>query len=201
MLLLIDNYDSFSQCIARYFRELGQKVMLVKNDAITLNEITRLNPNYIVLSPGPCSPNEAGITLEVVRNLQGSIPILGICLGHQAIAQALGGNIVHAPLIMHGKTSLIMHNKQGIFKNIPSPFTATRYHSLVVDEKHLPNCLDITAYTQDYFTTEHGTTKTVNSIMGLKHTHLPIEGIQFHPESVLSEHGHALLNEFLNRYQ
>lgn len=201
MLLLIDNYDSFSQCIARYFRELGQKVKLVKNDAISVAEIIHLKPNYIVLSPGPCSPNEAGISLEVVRNLQGVIPILGICLGHQAIVQALGGSIIRAPLIMHGKTSSIIHTHQGIFGNIPNPFRATRYHSLVADATNLPSCLKISAYAQDHFINQSGAEDSVNSIMAVKHTDLAIEGIQFHPESVLSEHGHALLNGFLNQYQ
>lgn len=200
MLLLIDNYDSFSHCIARYFEELDQQVIFVKNDEISLREINKIKPHYLVISPGPCSPNEAGISLEVIHKFKGEIPILGICLGHQAIIQALGGKIVQAPRIMHAKTSAIEHNQEGMFKSMPSPFMATRYHSLIAEPNSLPECLDITAWCEDTYFLNQKEIK-LNSIMAIKHKSLPIEGVQFHPESVLSEQGHTLLNNFLEQYK
>ena len=186
MLLMIDNYDSFTYNLVQYLAEIGQEVKVVRNDKISIEEINKLNPRYIVISPGPCTPNEAGISLELIEAFKGKIPILGVCLGHQSIGQAFGGKIVHAQTIMHGKTSKISHNNKGVFKGIKNPFIATRYHSLVIDRESLPNCFDITAWTDD------------NEIMGIKHKELAIEGVQFHPESILSEHGHDLLKNFLD---
>ena len=187
MLLMIDNYDSFTYNLVQYLAEIGQEVEVVRNDKISIEEINKLNPRYIVISPGPCTPNEAGISLELIEAFKGKIPILGVCLGHQSIGQAFGGKIVHAQTIMHGKTSKISHNNKGVFRGIKNPFIATRYHSLVVEKQTLPNCFDITAWTDD------------NEIMGIKHKELAIEGVQFHPESILSEHGHDLLKNFLNQ--
>ena len=187
MLLMIDNYDSFTYNLVQYLAEIGQEVKVVRNDKISIEEINKLNPQYIVISPGPCTPNEAGISLELIEAFKGKIPILGVCLGHQSIGQAFGGKIIHAQTIMHGKTSKISHNNKGVFKGIKNPFIATRYHSLVIDKKSLPNCFDITAWTDD------------NEIMGIKHKELAIEGVQFHPESILSEHGHDLLKNFLDQ--
>jgi anthranilate synthase component 2 len=187
MLLMIDNYDSFTYNLVQYLAEIGQEVEVVRNDKISIEEINKLNPRYIVISPGPCTPNEAGISLELIEAFKGKIPILGVCLGHQSIGQAFGGKIVHAQTIMHGKTSKISHNNKGVFRGIKNPFIATRYHSLVIDKKSLPNCFDITAWTDD------------NEIMGIKHKELAIEGVQFHPESILSEHGHDLLKNFLDQ--
>ena len=178
MLLMIDNYDSFTYNLVQYLAEIGQEVKVVRNDKISIEEINKLNPRYIVISPGPCTPNEAGISLELIEAFKGKIPILGVCLGHQSIGQAFGGKIVHAQTIMHGKTSKISHNNKGVFRGIKNPFIATRYHSLVIEKQTLPNCFDITAWTDD------------NEIMGIKHKELAIEGVQFHPESILSEHGH-----------
>ena len=187
MLLMIDNYDSFTYNLVQYLAEIGQEVEVVRNDKISIEEINMLNPQYIVISPGPCTPNEAGISLELIEAFKGKIPILGVCLGHQSIGQAFGGKIVHAQTIMHGKTSKISHNNKGVFRGIKNPFIATRYHSLVIEKQTLPNCFDITAWTDD------------NEIMGIKHKELAIEGVQFHPESILSEHGHDLLKNFLDQ--
>jgi len=187
MLLMIDNYDSFTYNLVQYLAEIGQEVKVVRNDKISIEEINKLNPQYIVISPGPCTPNEAGISLELIEAFKGKIPILGVCLGHQSIGQAFGGKIIHAQTIMHGKTSKISHNNKGVFRGIKNPFIATRYHSLVIEKHTLPNCFDITAWTDD------------NEIMGIKHKELAIEGVQFHPESILSEHGHDLLKNFLDQ--
>ena len=187
MLLMIDNYDSFTYNLVQYLAEIGQEVEVVRNDKISIEEINKLNPRYIVISPGPCTPNEAGISLELIEAFKGKIPILGVCLGHQSIGQAFGGKIVHAQTIMHGKTSKISHNNKGVFRGIKNPFIATRYHSLVIEKPTLPNCFDVTAWTDD------------NEIMGIKHKELAIEGVQFHPESILSEHGHDLLKNFLDQ--
>ena len=187
MLLMIDNYDSFTYNLVQYLAEIGQEVEVVRNDKISIEEINKLNPRYIVISPGPCTPNEAGISLELIEAFKGKIPILGVCLGHQSIGQAFGGKIVHAQTIMHGKTSKISHNNKGVFRGIKNPFIATRYHSLVIEKQTLPNCFDITAWTDD------------NEIMGIKHKELAIEGVQFHPESILSEHGHDLFKNFLDQ--
>ena len=187
MLLMIDNYDSFTYNLVQYLSEIGQEVKVYRNDKITIDEVNKLNPKYIVISPGPCTPNEAGISLELINSFKGKVPILGVCLGHQSIGQAFGGKIIHAQTIMHGKTSQIFHENTGVFNGIKSPFTATRYHSLVIDKKSLPDCFDITAWTDD------------NEIMGIKHKDLPIEGVQFHPESILSEYGHDLLKNFLDQ--
>lgn len=189
MLLMIDNYDSFTYNIVQYFGELGEEVITKRNDEITLDDIIRLNPDRVCLSPGPCSPNEAGICLPFLKEFAGKLPILGVCLGHQSIGQAFGGNIVRAKQIMHGKTSKIAHTGVGIFKNLPSPFTVTRYHSLAVDRATLPDCLEVTAWTDD------------GEIMGLRHKEFNIQGVQFHPESILSEHGHALFKNFLTDQQ
>ena len=187
MLLMIDNYDSFTYNLVQYLAEIGQEVKVVRNDKISIEEINKLNPQYIVISPGPCTPNEAGISLSLIEAFKGKIPILGVCLGHQSIGQAFGGKIIHAQTIMHGKTSKISHNNKGVFRGIKDPFIATRYHSLVIDRESLPDCFDITAWTDD------------NEIMGIKHKELAIEGVQFHPESILSEHGHDLLKNFLDQ--
>ena len=187
MLLMIDNYDSFTYNLVQYLSEIGQEVKVYRNDKITIEEVNKLNPKYIVISPGPCTPNEAGISLELINSFKGKVPILGVCLGHQSIGQAFGGKIIHAQTIMHGKTSQIFHENTGVFNGIKSPITATRYHSLVIDKKSLPDCFDITAWTDD------------NEIMGIKHKDLPIEGVQFHPESILSEYGHDLLKNFLDQ--
>ena len=193
MLLMIDNYDSFTYNLVQYLGELGQEVEVYRNDEIDLAKVESLNPKHIVISPGPCTPNEAGISVPLINEFAGKIPLLGVCLGHQSIGQAFGGKIVHAKQIMHGKTSLIYHTNQGVFKDLPNPYTATRYHSLVIERETLPDCLEITAWTLD----ENG---EFGEIMGVKHKTLAIEGVQFHPESVLTEHGHALLNNFLQAY-
>jgi anthranilate synthase component 2 len=190
MLLMIDNYDSFTYNLVHYFAELGQEVKVVRNDALTVAEVAALQPNYIVLSPGPCTPNEAGICLPVLEQLAGKVPIFGVCLGHQSLGQAFGGKVVRAKTIMHGKTSMIHHNGLGAFKGLPSPFEATRYHSLVVEQESLPDCLEITAWTQN----DDG---SLDEIMGLRHKTLAVEGVQFHPESILTQHGHDLLGNFL----
>ena len=187
MLLMIDNYDSFTYNLVQYFSELGEKVAVYRNDEITLDKIAQLNPERIVISPGPCTPNEAGVSLAVINQFSQNIPVLGVCLGHQSIGQAFGGRVVHAKQLMHGKTSPIFHHDIGVFRGLPNPFTATRYHSLVVERATLPDCLEITAWTED------------GEIMGIRHKTLAIEGIQFHPESILSEHGHQLLENFLHR--
>lgn len=187
MLLMIDNYDSFTYNLVQYFCELGEKVVVYRNDEITVDKISELNPERIVISPGPCTPNEAGVSLSVIHQFSQNIPVLGVCLGHQSIGQAFGGRIVHAKQLMHGKTSPIYHHNTGVFRDLPNPFIATRYHSLVVERSTLPDCLEITAWTED------------DEIMGIRHKTLAIEGIQFHPESILSEHGHQMLENFLNR--
>lgn len=192
MLLMIDNYDSFTYNLVQYFGELGADVQVYRNDKISIAEIEALDPERIVISPGPCTPNEAGISLEVITHFAGKKPILGVCLGHQTIGQAFGGDIIHANKIMHGKTSPIYHNDSSVFRGLDNPLTATRYHSLVVDKATLPDCFTITAWTQ----TESG---ELDEIMGIEHNSLAIEGVQFHPESILTEQGHALLNNFLTR--
>ena len=192
MLLMIDNYDSFTYNLVQYFGELGQEVQVHRNDKITLEEIERLSPDQIVISPGPCTPNEAGISMDVIKKFKGQIPILGVCLGHQSIGQSFGGKIVHAHDIMHGKTSDIYHNNSDVFQGFENPFTATRYHSLVVEKESLPDCLEITAWTQD----KDG---NMDEIMGVRHKTLNIAGVQFHPESILTSYGHELLQNFLNK--
>jgi anthranilate synthase/aminodeoxychorismate synthase-like glutamine amidotransferase len=192
MLLMLDNYDSFTYNLVQYFGELGADVHVHRNDKITIAEIEALNPEKIVISPGPCTPNEAGISLEVIKYFAGKKPILGVCLGHQSIAQAFGGDIIHASEIMHGKTSPIHHNNSSVFKGLDNPVTATRYHSLVIDKNTIPDCFEITAWTQ----TDEG---EFDEIMGIRHKTLPIEGVQFHPESILTEQGHELLKNFLDR--
>jgi anthranilate synthase/aminodeoxychorismate synthase-like glutamine amidotransferase len=185
LVLIIDNYDSFTYNLVQYLSEIGAEVQVYRNDAITLEAIARLNPSHIVLSPGPCTPNEAGICLDLIARFAGEIPILGVCLGHQAIAQAFGGRVVRAARLMHGKTSPIHHDGRTIFRGIPSPFTATRYHSLIVAPEALPPVLTVSAWTAE------------GEIMGLRHRELPVEGVQFHPESILTEHGKELLQNFL----
>ncbi len=194
MLLMIDNYDSFTYNVVQYFGELKADVEVVRNDQISLDEIEQKAPEYIVVSPGPCTPNEAGISLEAIERFSGKLPLLGICLGHQSIGQAFGGNIIRASKVMHGKTSPIYHNNQGVFTGLPNPFQATRYHSLVIDKASLPDCLEVTAWTQN----DDG---SIDEIMGIKHRELAIEGVQFHPESILTEHGHQLLDNFLTLYK
>lgn len=190
MLLMIDNYDSFTYNLVQYFGELGQDVHVHRNDEITLDQIIAMQPEKIVISPGPCTPNEAGISVPLIHAFAGKIPLLGVCLGHQSIGQAFGGNIIKAKTLMHGKTSMIHHHNIGVFKDLPNPYTATRYHSLVIERATLPDCLEITAWTED----ENG---NFDEIMGVRHKTLAVEGVQFHPESILTEHGHALLNNFL----
>jgi len=190
MLLMIDNYDSFTYNLVQYFGELGQKVNVYRNDEITVDEIENLKPKHVVISPGPCTPNEAGISLELIEKLAGKIPILGVCLGFQAIAQAFGGNIIGAQRIMHGKVSPIHHTGKGVFKGLKNPLNATRYHSLVAEQSTLPECLEVTAWTNN----DSG---SIEEIMGVRHKTLSIEGVQFHPESILTEHGHQMLNTFL----
>ncbi|MFD7525677.1 MULTISPECIES: aminodeoxychorismate/anthranilate synthase component II [Paenibacillus] len=187
MILVIDNYDSFTYNLVQYLGELGQDIVVKRNDAIDLSGIEELSPDHILISPGPCTPNEAGISLDVIRHFKGRIPILGVCLGHQAIGQAFGGDVVRAGKLMHGKTSPIYHDGKTIFEGIPSPYTATRYHSLIVRKETLPDCLEISA------TSDEG------EIMGLRHKEYPIEGVQFHPESIITDHGLTLLRNFLGR--
>jgi anthranilate synthase component 2 len=193
MLLMIDNYDSFTFNLVQYFGELGADVKVVRNDQITVDAVAALKPRHIVLSPGPCTPNEAGVCLELIDRLKGQFPILGVCLGHQSIGQAFGGVVTRAREVMHGKVSRIHHADTGVFRGLPTPYTATRYHSLVVARDTLPDCFETTAWT------EHADGK-IDEIMGLRHKTLPIEGVQFHPESILTEHGHALLKNFLEAY-
>jgi anthranilate synthase component II len=185
MLLMIDNYDSFTYNLVQYLGELGEDVRVFRNDETTLQEIERMRPARIVISPGPCTPKEAGISVSLIERFAGRVPILGVCLGHQSIGQAFGGQIVHAQTLMHGKTSPIRHGGKGVFRGLPNPLTATRYHSLVIERQTLPDCLEITADTAD------------GEIMGVRHKTLPVEGVQFHPESILTEHGHELLENFL----
>lgn len=189
-VLMIDNYDSFTWNIVQYLQELGAEVTVKRNDEITLQDIETFAPDRLVISPGPCSPNEAGISLAAIKHFAGKLPILGVCLGHQSLGQVFGGQVVRARQVMHGKVSLVHHRGEGVFSGLPSPYTATRYHSLVVDKNTLPDCFDITAWTQN----DDG---SMDEIMGLRHKTLDIEGVQFHPESILTEHGHALLQNFL----
>ena len=193
MLLMIDNYDSFTYNLVQYFGELGQEVQVYRNDEITLDKIRELAPAKIVISPGPCTPNEAGISVPLIHEFAGKIPLLGVCLGHQSIGQAFGGKIIRAKQLMHGKTSPIHHKNVGVFKDIPNPYTATRYHSLVIECETIPDCLEITAWTQD-------ANGEFGEIMGVKHKTLAVEGVQFHPESILTEYGHELLDNFLKAY-
>jgi anthranilate synthase component II len=185
MILMIDNYDSFTWNLVQYLGELGAEVRVFRNDAISAADIAEMKPERIVISPGPCTPNEAGISLAAVREFAGRIPILGVCLGHQAIGQAFGGEVVHAGKVMHGKLSMISHKGQGVFRGLPNPFSATRYHSLAIRRATLPDCLEVTADSED------------GEIMGVRHRKMPVEGVQFHPESFLTEHGRALLKNFL----
>jgi anthranilate synthase component 2 len=187
MLLMIDNYDSFTYNIVQYFGELGEDVRTVRNDEITLEQIAGMNPDRICISPGPKSPKDAGVSVDVLKEFKGKKPILGVCLGHQAIGEAFGGRIIRAKQVMHGKTSKIAHTGEGVFKGLPSPFTVIRYHSLAIERASLPACLEVTAWTDD------------GEIMGVRHKEFDIEGVQFHPESILSEHGHAMLKNFLER--
>ena len=187
MLLMIDNYDSFTYNIVQYFGELGEEVRTVRNDEITIEEIERLSPDRICISPGPKAPRDAGVSVDVIKHFKGKLPILGVCLGHQAIGEAFGGKIIRAKQVMHGKTSLVAHTGVGVFKGIPSPFTVIRYHSLAIERASLPDCLEVTAWTDD------------GEIMGVRHKEFDIQGVQFHPESILSEHGHALFKNFLAR--
>ena len=187
MLLMIDNYDSFTYNLVQYFGELGEDVRVYRNDAITLSEIAKLNPERIVISPGPGTPAQAGISLSAIREFAGKIPLLGVCLGHQSIGEAFGGKVVHARKLMHGKVSPVHHHNVGVFRGLPNPVTCTRYHSLAVERETLPDCLEVTAWTDD------------GEIMGLRHKTLDVEGVQFHPESILTEHGHDMLKNFLVR--
>lgn len=188
MILMIDNYDSFTYNLVQYLGELGEELRVVRNDQITCDEIAELAPSYLMISPGPCTPNEAGISLEAIERFAGKIPIFGVCLGHQSIAQVFGGRVIRAERLMHGKTSEVFHNGEGIFAGLPVPFRATRYHSLIVERETLPDCLEITAETAE------------GEIMALRHRELPVEGVQFHPESIMTEHGKQLLQNFLVRY-
>ncbi|MCV6587930.1 MAG: aminodeoxychorismate/anthranilate synthase component II [Marinobacterium sp.] len=192
MLLVIDNYDSFTYNVVQYLGELGASVQVYRNDALTLRQLEDLTPQQLVISPGPCTPDEAGISVAAMAHFAGRIPVLGICLGHQSLAQAFGGRVVRARQVMHGKTSQVFHNSQGLFAGLPSPVTVTRYHSLVVEQSSLPDCLEITAWTQH----ENG---SMDEIMGLRHRSMDIEGVQFHPESILTEQGHELLANFVRR--
>lgn len=187
MILMIDNYDSFTFNLVQYLGELGEEIKVYRNDKITVEEIKKLEPDRIVISPGPCTPNEAGISLELIQQMGGKTPILGVCLGHQSIGQVYGGKVVRAENLMHGKTSMIYHDGRTIFENIPSPFTATRYHSLIVEKESLPDCFEISAWTDQ------------GEIMGLRHKELPVEGVQFHPESILTEYGKEMLRNFIER--
>ncbi|HKO89154.1 MAG TPA: aminodeoxychorismate/anthranilate synthase component II [Burkholderiales bacterium] len=187
MLLMIDNYDSFTYNLVQYFGELGEEVRVVRNDEITLEQIAAMKPDRIVVSPGPCSPNEAGISVPLIKEFAGKIPILGVCLGHQSIGQAFGGKVVHAGKVMHGKTSAVRHADKGVFQGLPQDFRATRYHSLAIEKASMPACLEITAQSED------------GEIMGVRHRDVAVEGVQFHPESILTEHGHQLLQNFLNQ--
>lgn len=192
MLLMLDNYDSFTYNVVQYLGELGAEVKVVRNDEMTVDEVEALNPERIVVSPGPCTPNEAGISLELIRRFAGKLPILGVCLGHQSIGQAFGGDVVRARQVMHGKTSPVFHKNCGVFEGLNNPLTVTRYHSLVVSRETLPECLEVTAWTQH----EDG---SIDEIMGLRHRTLNVEGVQFHPESILTEQGHELFANFLKQ--
>jgi para-aminobenzoate synthetase component II len=189
MIIMIDNYDSFTYNLVQYLGVLGEELIVKRNDEVTIKEIEGLNPDLIMISPGPCTPNEAGISLEAIAYFAGKIPIFGVCLGHQAIAQAFGGKIVRADRLMHGKTSQVFHDRKTIFSGIPSPFTATRYHSLIVEKETLPDCFEISAWTEE------------NEIMAIRHKTLPVEGVQFHPESIMTSHGMQLLKNFIETYK
>ncbi|MBN2647939.1 MAG: aminodeoxychorismate/anthranilate synthase component II [Thiotrichales bacterium] len=193
MLLMIDNYDSFTYNLVQYFGELGQEVQVYRNDQIDLDTIKLLNPDYLVISPGPCTPTEAGVSVEAIRHFAGKIPIMGVCLGHQAIGQAFGGKIVRAKQVMHGKTSPVYHHNQGMFAGLPNPVEVTRYHSLVIEQSSLPDCLEVTSWTQD-------AAGGLDEIMGVRHKAFAIEGVQFHPESILTEQGHKMLQNFLQQH-
>lgn len=193
MILMIDNYDSFTYNLVQYFGELGADIKVVRNDEITIDEIAALAPEKIVISPGPCTPTEAGVSVDTIKAFAGKIPLLGVCLGHQSIGQALGGKVIRAPFVMHGKTSPVYHSNKGVFAGLKNPFQATRYHSLVIEKETIPDCLEITAWTQN----EDG---SMAEIMGVKHKTLALEGVQFHPESILTEHGHDMLRNFLDGY-
>ena len=193
MLLMIDNYDSFTYNIVQYFGELDQDVKVVRNDQVTLEDIEKWQPKYLVIGPGPCSPSEAGISIPAIQHFAGKIPLLGVCLGHQAIGQAFGGHIIRAKTVMHGRLSDMYHADKGIFSNLPDPFSATRYHSLVIEQATIPECLEVTCWTQE----KDG---SMEEIMGVKHKTLPVEGVQFHPESILSQHGHQIFKNFLEIY-
>ena len=190
MVLMLDNYDSFTFNLVQYLGELGADVIVKRNDEVSVPEIRALHPTHVVISPGPCTPNEAGISLQLIRELGADVPILGVCLGHQAIGQMFGGKVVHATRVMHGKTSMVHHAGQGVFRALPSPYEVTRYHSLVIERSSLPDCLEMTAWTEN----DDG---SIEEIMGVRHRELPVEGVQFHPESILTRHGHALLKNFL----
>ena len=191
-VVMIDNYDSFTYNLVQYFGELGADVVVVRNDEVTIADIEALNPDKLVISPGPCTPKEAGISVESILHFAGKLPILGVCLGHQSIGFAFQGDVIHAKQIMHGKVSAVYHKNEGVFKGLNNPFIATRYHSLVISQETIPDCLEITAWTQD----ENG---AIDEIMGVRHKTLDIEGVQFHPESILTEHGHDMLRNFLER--
>ncbi|QPK62429.1 aminodeoxychorismate/anthranilate synthase component II [Methylomonas sp. LL1] len=191
-VVMVDNYDSFTYNLVQYFGELGADVTVVRNDEVTVDDIAALRPDKIVISPGPCTPKEAGISVETIRTYAGKIPLLGVCLGHQSIGYAFGGHIIHAKQIMHGKVSPVYHKDVGVFKGLSNPFTATRYHSLVIEQTSLPDCLEVTAWTQDQ-------AGNIDEIMGVRHKTLDVEGVQFHPESILTEHGHDMLRNFLER--
>ena len=193
MLLMIDNYDSFTYNIVQYFGELNQELKVVRNDQVTLEQIERWQPKYLVIGPGPCSPTEAGISIPAINHFAGKIPLLGVCLGHQSIGQAFGGNIIRAKTVMHGRLSDMHHSSKGIFSNLPSPFAATRYHSLVIEQDSLPECLEVTCWTNQ-------ADGSIEEIMGVKHKTLAVEGVQFHPESILSQHGHQIFKNFLEIY-
>ncbi|MDF2682813.1 MAG: pabA [Brevibacillus sp.] len=188
MILMIDNYDSFTYNLVQYVGELGEELQVYRNDKITIAEIERLSPDYLMISPGPCTPNEAGISMDVIRHFAGKIPIMGVCLGHQSIGQVFGGKVIRAERLMHGKTSEVLHDGKTIFQDIPSPFTAARYHSLIVEESSVPSELEVTARTAE------------GEIMAIRHREYPIEGVQFHPESIITQHGKLLLKNFLNTY-
>ncbi|MBJ8054770.1 aminodeoxychorismate/anthranilate synthase component II [Bacillus cereus] len=188
MILMIDNYDSFTFNLVQFLGELGQELVVKRNDEVTISDIENMKPDFLMISPGPCSPNEAGVSMEVIKYFAGKIPIFGVCLGHQSIAQVFGGDVVRAERLMHGKTSLMHHDGQTIFSDIPNPFTATRYHSLIVKKETLPNCLEITSWTEE------------GEIMALRHKTLPIEGVQFHPESIMTSCGKELLQNFIRKY-
>lgn len=189
MIVMIDNYDSFTYNLVQYLGVLGEELIVKRNDEITVAEIERLRPDFIMISPGPCTPNEAGVSLEVIDRFAGQIPIFGVCLGHQAIAQAFGGRVVRAPRLMHGKTSSVYHDGETIFRGVPNPFTATRYHSLIVEKETLPDCFVVSAWTEE------------DEVMAIRHKTLPVEGVQFHPESIMTSHGMQLLKNFINTYK